>query len=86
MITSLIKRKVTVTPTDLAKEIIALYGRNGLARVRSILKENEIAVTERELATVYKHCITIHNRVCKVCSLELIEPNVLETIYPLEAA
>ncbi|MEW2741636.1 hypothetical protein ABZ131_20965 [Providencia rettgeri] len=86
MITSLIKRKVQIVPTELAKEIIALYGRNGLARVRSILKENDITVTERELEIVYKHCLTIHNRVCKVCSLELIEVDVLKTIYPLEAA
>nr|WP_181374686.1 hypothetical protein [Pectobacterium carotovorum]AKG47521.1 hypothetical protein pA_00081 [Pectobacterium carotovorum] len=85
MITSLIKRKINVTPTELAKEIIALYGRNGLARVRSILKENDISVTERELEIVHKHCLTIHNRVCKMCSFELIEIDVLKTIYPLEA-
>ncbi|MCU6236725.1 hypothetical protein KWH75_06540 [Morganella morganii] len=65
MITSLINKGVKTTPTDLAKEIIALHGRDGLANVRRVLKQSDVAVTERELETVYGHCINIHNRVLK---------------------
>lgn len=86
MITSLINKDVKITPTDLAKEIIALHGRDGLANARRILKQNGVAVTERELETVYGHCINIHNRVLKNFKMDEIMPNTLKTLYPLERA
>ncbi|PHM69545.1 hypothetical protein [Xenorhabdus sp. KJ12.1] len=84
MITSLITKDLKITPTELAKEIINLYGRDGLGRVRSILANSEISVTERELEIVYGHCLTIYSRICKYLNQAIIEIDVLKTVYPLE--
>ncbi|MDC9581912.1 hypothetical protein PSI15_10100 [Xenorhabdus sp. PR6a] len=86
MITSLINKGVTVTPTDLAKELVSMYGRSGLGRVRTILSQNEIKVTERELALVHSHCMTMYNRICRKLNQNCFEPEQLATIYPLEKA
>ncbi|KLN95703.1 hypothetical protein [Moellerella wisconsensis] len=86
MILSLIDTTVKTTPTTLAKEIIMLHGRDGLGRVRSILNQRGNPPTERELEQIHKHCLTIHNRVCKNLGLDMIDEEILKTIYPLEVA
>ncbi|PHM52347.1 hypothetical protein [Xenorhabdus hominickii] len=86
MITSIISKTVKITPTELAKEIIALHGRDGLSRIRSIIKASGIEPTERELGELHRHCLTIHNRVCKNLGLGVIDIEILKTIYPLETA
>ncbi|MGJ0628249.1 hypothetical protein [Xenorhabdus bovienii] len=86
MITSLITKNLKITPTELAKEIIALHGRDGVGRIRSIMKASGVEPTEREFGELHRHCLTIHNRVCKNLGLGVIDIEVLKTIYPLEAA